>query len=225
MVWAFVKMHQRDDERALAAMARVSEIRLSEFNAKDIANAAWAFAAASQLDQFAELARAAERCIVDFNSEEIVNMSWAFATSNELDTELFAMLGRRAEQHMSNFGDKCLANVALAFTFAALPAPSILEPMSMLDAVGSQTTMPQMMYYQIVMQCLASKGQIVAGFALLERMEANGLTSDADQSCYAIFRMLLEACRVGSDSEGASRVQVMLRCFSSIEFHPAASTR
>eukprot|EP00747_Dinoflagellata_sp_TGD_P080551 gnl/TRDRNA2_/TRDRNA2_160943_c0_seq1.p1 gnl/TRDRNA2_/TRDRNA2_160943_c0~~gnl/TRDRNA2_/TRDRNA2_160943_c0_seq1.p1 ORF type:complete len:102 (-),score=11.15 gnl/TRDRNA2_/TRDRNA2_160943_c0_seq1:164-469(-) len=57
------------------------------------------------------------------------------------------------------------------------------------------------------MQCLAVTGQIVSGFALLARVDAAGLLSCNDNSCYLLFCMMLEACRLTGHSEHASLLQ------------------
>ena len=51
------------DEKIFTALARAAERRLSEFNSRNVANKAWAFATVSHRDEklFAALARAAER--------------------------------------------------------------------------------------------------------------------------------------------------------------------
>ena len=50
--------------------------RMGDFNSQDLANAAWAFARASQGDVsiFAALATAAEQRMGDFNSQELANV-------------------------------------------------------------------------------------------------------------------------------------------------------
>eukprot|EP00747_Dinoflagellata_sp_TGD_P108868 gnl/TRDRNA2_/TRDRNA2_170548_c2_seq1.p1 gnl/TRDRNA2_/TRDRNA2_170548_c2~~gnl/TRDRNA2_/TRDRNA2_170548_c2_seq1.p1 ORF type:complete len:105 (+),score=13.33 gnl/TRDRNA2_/TRDRNA2_170548_c2_seq1:108-422(+) len=103
--------------------------------------------------------------------------------------------------------------------------PTALDPASVLDDIETRGMKASILDYNMLMQCLGATGNIVAGFVLISRGEASGVLSQIGTDSYRFYRMLLEACRVGSDSEGASRVQVMLRCFSSIEFHPAASTR
>lgn len=75
-----------------------------------------------------------------------------------------------------------------------------------LDAIESQGTQPPVLYYRMVMECLGTSGEIVAGFALLARVEACGLLSSWDENCYPMFRTLLETCWAIGDSEGASRV-------------------
>ena len=51
------------------ALARVVERRVSEFNAQNLANTAWAFATMHELDEkmFTALARAAERRLGEFS--------------------------------------------------------------------------------------------------------------------------------------------------------------
>jgi len=65
-------------------LARVAEWRVSDFNMQNLANTAWTFATASQMDTqlFAGLARAAERRVSDFNMQNLGNTAWAFATSS-----------------------------------------------------------------------------------------------------------------------------------------------
>ena len=62
-----------------------------EFNAKDLANTAWAFAKAGQPDAplFMALARMAERRVVEFNGQALVNTAWAFSVANVYSTLLF----------------------------------------------------------------------------------------------------------------------------------------
>ena len=57
------------------ALARAAELLLSEFNAQNLANTAWAFATVKQSDEklFTVLARAAERQVVDFNEQDFAN--------------------------------------------------------------------------------------------------------------------------------------------------------
>ena len=58
-----------------AALGTAAKRRMSDFNSQDLANAAWAFARASQGDVsiFAALATAAEQRMGDFNSQELAN--------------------------------------------------------------------------------------------------------------------------------------------------------
>ena len=56
------------------------------------------------------------------------------------------------------------------------------------------------------MQSLAASGQVEAGFMLLRQMHT-GWQSHSDKDCYPVFRMLLHACRLIEDFDGASRLQ------------------
>ena len=54
-----------------------------------------------------------------------------------------------------------------------------------------------MLSYHVSMECFAVTGQIVAGFALTAQANSSGLLSHLDNmSCYPMFRILMEACRV-----------------------------
>ena len=77
--------------------------RVSEFNAQDVANAAWAFAEAKPLDEklFTALARQAERRMIEFNAQNLAYTAWAFATVNLLDEKLCQALAREAERAVS----------------------------------------------------------------------------------------------------------------------------
>eukprot|EP00747_Dinoflagellata_sp_TGD_P137604 gnl/TRDRNA2_/TRDRNA2_175704_c3_seq2.p1 gnl/TRDRNA2_/TRDRNA2_175704_c3~~gnl/TRDRNA2_/TRDRNA2_175704_c3_seq2.p1 ORF type:complete len:121 (-),score=22.72 gnl/TRDRNA2_/TRDRNA2_175704_c3_seq2:104-433(-) len=86
----------------------------------------------------------------------------------------------------------------------------------------SQSSTPQVGYYQMVMECLAATGQIVAGFALLARVEASGLTSGADENCYKIFHTLCEACCMVGDFAAASWVDARLQQLDLTYFATAA---
>ena len=69
------------DEKLFAALARASERRLSDFNARGVANTAWAFATVNYRDEtlFAALAIAAERRLSDFSLSSILMALWGFS--------------------------------------------------------------------------------------------------------------------------------------------------
>ena len=77
--------------------SRVSGLR--EFKALELANAAWVFATAGQLDEalFAALARAAEPRLGEFKAQNLANNAWAFATACQLDEAFFVALVRASE--------------------------------------------------------------------------------------------------------------------------------
>ena len=61
-------------------MATAAEATVADFTAADLANVAWAFANANQMDPpFPGLANRAENFLDDFNDEELDNAEWAFA--------------------------------------------------------------------------------------------------------------------------------------------------
>ena len=78
-------------------------------------------------------------------------------------------------------------------------------------------------YYKMLMEGLATTGQFAAGFVLLARVEAIGLLLHSDESCYPMFRTLLEACRVVGDVSGASRVKAMMELLGFIARAPVPS--
>ena len=64
-------MADQSDASLFAALATAAERRISDFNSQELANAAWAFAKASQgrVSLFAALATAADRRTSDFTSQ------------------------------------------------------------------------------------------------------------------------------------------------------------
>eukprot|EP00747_Dinoflagellata_sp_TGD_P172778 gnl/TRDRNA2_/TRDRNA2_210014_c0_seq1.p1 gnl/TRDRNA2_/TRDRNA2_210014_c0~~gnl/TRDRNA2_/TRDRNA2_210014_c0_seq1.p1 ORF type:complete len:117 (+),score=16.55 gnl/TRDRNA2_/TRDRNA2_210014_c0_seq1:472-822(+) len=108
---------------------------------------------------------------------------------------------------------------------ARAPAPAMLDATPLLDRIDIEGAgKPCMLSYQMLMQCLAARGEIVAGFAWLARGESSGVLSSSDERSYAMLNMLLSACRSVDDSAGASRVQAALHRHSSSAFEPRAST-
>ena len=100
-----------------AALIWSAEWRVGAFHAQDLANTAWASAAASQLDVqlIAVWARASVRCLIDIDVQKLANTAWAFATANQSDVLQFAVLARAAEWRLDDFDMKAFANIAWAF--------------------------------------------------------------------------------------------------------------
>ena len=71
----------------------------------------------------------------------------------------------------------------------------------------TQDAKPWVMPYQMLMQSLAASGQVEAGFVLLREVGNSGLLSQSNNSCYPVFRTLLQACRLVGDFECASQLQ------------------
>ena len=57
----------------------------------------------------------------------------------------------------------------------------------------------------MLMQSLAASGQVEAGFTLLQQM-CTGWQFQSDKNYYPVFRMLLHACRLVVDFDGASHL-------------------
>ena len=90
---------------------------------------------------------------------------------------------------MNEFKPQVLANMARAFAMAAKPAPVLLDPISVLDMIEAQAFKPQLRVlrnYQMSMESLAMTGRIVAGFALLVRVEASGLPPHSSENNYQL---------------------------------------
>ena len=63
-----------------------------------------------------------------------------------------------AQQLMGEFKVQELANTVWAFATAGEQASGLLEPISVMDAIESQGTKPQLLYYHMVLEYLASTG-------------------------------------------------------------------
>ena len=94
--------------------------RLDDLKAQHIANVAWAFAKAGQVDAplFSALARSAEKRVADFGASDLANIAWAFANAGQLDARLFASLAKEAEKVLGEFNDEDLDNAEWAFARA-----------------------------------------------------------------------------------------------------------
>ena len=114
-----------------------------------------------------------------------------------------------------------LANTAWALATAGEPVPAILDPLSVLNSRNDPGE-PQLVHYEMWMQCLAMTGQIVPGFVLLTRVKASGLLSHSGGSSYQVFRTLIEACRRIHDSIGISHVRAAMDRLCLIALSPGA---
>ena len=84
--------------------------------------------------------------------------------------------------------------------------PAVVHPIMVLDSMETQDAKPWVMPYQMLMQSLAASSQIEAGFVLLQQVDT-GLLSQSDEGCYPLFRMILQACGLVGDFDGASQLQ------------------
>ena len=104
-----------------------------------------------------------------------------------------------------------------------MPAPALLDPISVLDVMEVRNFEPQLIHYAMSMQGLATVGQVEAGFALLERAEAKGLLSRFDNEGYSMFHNLLQACSFVGDVKCISRVQAAIDRLGLIALAPVAT--
>ena len=86
-------------------LAGVAKQCTGNFNAQDLANTAWAFAAMNRPDEkpFTALARAAELRVSEFNAQDLANTAWAFAAAGQSDVMLFGALAMAAERLIGDF--------------------------------------------------------------------------------------------------------------------------
>ena len=70
-----------------AAIAKVAKQCVDKFNARELANTAWAYATVSQEDAnlFTLLARTAEWRVGEFNAQDLANIAWVFAAVAQQD--------------------------------------------------------------------------------------------------------------------------------------------
>ena len=84
--------------------------------------------------------------------------------------------------------------------------PALLHPIMVLDSMEMLDAKPWVMPYQMLMQSLVASCQIEDGFLLLQQVDT-GLLSQSVEDCYPVFRMILQACGLVGDFDGASRLQ------------------
>ena len=96
----------------MATQQCLDEFNAREFTAQNLANVAWAFAAADMPDQllFVALPRLAKHRLSNISAQNIANMLWAFATIDRSDALLFASLASAAKERLWEFGAQSLVN-------------------------------------------------------------------------------------------------------------------
>lgn len=78
--------------------------------------------------------------------------------------------------------------------------------LSLLAEIRKRRFDPNLVTFTSVMQAQCTAARLDEGFALLEEVDAAGLTS----SSYSLHRMLIEACRLEGDDERAAAVQARI---------------
>ena len=84
---------------AFAVVARASESRPGEFNAQSLANTAWAYATAGQLDE-ALVGEGGTGASWRVQCVKPRQHCWAFATAGQLNEALFTAFARAAEPRL-----------------------------------------------------------------------------------------------------------------------------
>jgi hypothetical protein len=94
-----------------------------------IANVAWSFSKADQLDAQLSLAlsRSVEQRVGDLSAVDLANISWALANARSLDPRLCAALSARAELLLEDFADEALDNAEYAFAQAGPAGAKIVK--------------------------------------------------------------------------------------------------
>ncbi len=106
--------------------------RIENFNAREVANTAWAFATlkVSNTKLFDALSHRAQQIITEFIPQNVSNTAWAFATLNISNTKLFDALSQRAQQIISEFTPQNVSNTACAFATLKISSPELFDALS-----------------------------------------------------------------------------------------------
>ncbi|XXQ37185.1 RAP domain-containing protein [Plasmodiophora brassicae] len=101
----------------LNALGKHALTIMTLFDAEDVANTAWAFAALSikNHDLFNALANRALSIMTEFKAHGVASTAWAFATLSIENRDLFSALADRALATMRHFRAQGVANTAWAF--------------------------------------------------------------------------------------------------------------
>lgn len=148
-----------------------------------------------------------EQHVLDFNMQDLANVAWASTAVDRSDVSLFTVLVRTAERWTGELNTQDLTNMAWAFATVGQPLTTLLDQISVLDGMEALGSKSQVVSYQMLVQCVSSTGQIVAGLALLTEAEGNRLLSPSYKHCYLMCHTLLEACRAVGESDSAFVVQ------------------
>ncbi|KAJ8607233.1 hypothetical protein CTAYLR_010370 [Chrysophaeum taylorii] len=107
--------------------------RIREFNPRDLANTAWAFAKAGieAPHLFAAIADAAHSRLGEFKPPELANTSWAFAKAGIEAPQLFDTIALAARSWLGQFNPQQLAITAWAFATAGIEAPQLFDAIAL----------------------------------------------------------------------------------------------
>eukprot|EP00747_Dinoflagellata_sp_TGD_P085839 gnl/TRDRNA2_/TRDRNA2_163037_c1_seq2.p1 gnl/TRDRNA2_/TRDRNA2_163037_c1~~gnl/TRDRNA2_/TRDRNA2_163037_c1_seq2.p1 ORF type:complete len:111 (+),score=23.47 gnl/TRDRNA2_/TRDRNA2_163037_c1_seq2:188-520(+) len=98
---------------------------MNEFNARTLAETAWAFASVNLAAEkcWTAMASTAERMIRDFKAQEVANTAWAVSTVTleSPDQKLFGFLINAAQRQLSKSKSQEIANTAWALATVQWP--------------------------------------------------------------------------------------------------------
>merc|ERR1712232_573069 len=106
--------------------------------------------------------RVAQRRVGDFVTQELAIIAWAYATAGRSFAPLFVPLEEALQLRMDRFITSSLVKMAWAFATADGPAPALLDPVAVLDAVEALGATPWENNYQMSVQSLTAACQIEA---------------------------------------------------------------
>ena len=123
---------QLKERRVLAEIAKVAELRVKMFSAREVVNVAWAYATARTGGGsfYACLAEETEARAAELNAQELSIASWAFATAGHASDDLFAALAKESEPKVATFNEQNLSNTAYAFALAGVQAPELFDALA-----------------------------------------------------------------------------------------------
>jgi very-short-patch-repair endonuclease len=111
------------------AIDQQAQLLVTDFNAQDLSNTAWAFATAGVRapELFAVIAAHAQSRLakLKFAAQGLSNTAWAFAKVDVRAPELFAAIAAHARPRLAEFNGQGLSNIAWAFATAGVPASEL----------------------------------------------------------------------------------------------------
>lgn len=127
---------------------------------------AWAFATEALFDSllFSALARMSALRSGNFNAQGLANTTWALANAEHTDLLLFVALAMASDRRIGEFHALDLSNAAWAWALSTPVelAPTLLDPISVLDLIQSQGapgypgTKTQVMRYRVSLHSLVT---------------------------------------------------------------------
>ena len=179
--WGFAKLNLSQEHGSLfVAIARsLSAQSLDALGVAHIANVAWSFSKAEQLDAWhlsVTLARSVEKRVADLSAPDLANVAWAFANARVVDPQLFALLAARAEVLLDEFVEETLDNAEYAFAQAGPAGAKIVRLLRLRRKQGSAAAAALAGQVVDVSQCgrILVAGGGIGGAALAVALQNKG---------------------------------------------------